>query len=88
MSFDKTLRPEGCQDWVYSRDTWHSYQCQKAPKVVRDGKNYCTIHDPEYLAKKEEKRRAAHKSKTCKCGYYFDRGWYRFCPLCGTRKSS
>ncbi len=43
-----------CSAHVY-RD-WSSYACTKPVKVVRDGKPYCTIHDPE-----REKTRIAAK---------------------------
>jgi hypothetical protein len=41
----------------------HKVQCSKAAKVERDGKHYCTIHDPEYKAAKDKERQAAWDAK-------------------------
>lgn len=48
---------------------WHSYPCQRKVKVIRDGKAYCTIHDPEYIKRKDAERWAKRDSLKCKgCG--------------------
>lgn len=39
-------------DWK----TWGSSTCQKKAKVERYGKQYCTIHDPEYVERKQKER--------------------------------
>lgn len=38
---------------------FHSTACSKPVKVERDGKPYCTIHDPERLKAKAANRQAA-----------------------------
>lgn len=35
-----------CCKRVYSRDSWHSWQCHHPAKVIVDGKPYCGVHDP------------------------------------------
>lgn len=51
------LNPKDCQSTVWSSSGFHSYQCSKPVKVVRDGKKYCTIHDPERVAAKRQAER-------------------------------
>lgn len=34
-------------------------RCSKPPKVNREGRWYCTIHDPEYVSPKRKKWRLA-----------------------------
>ena len=48
------LRPEECQTRIVG-DRGFAWQCQKKPVVTRDGKLYCKIHDPEYVAEKHRK---------------------------------
>jgi len=36
---------------------WNKYRCSKNAKVERNGKHYCTIHDPERARKKAELER-------------------------------
>ena len=51
------LDPTGCQETIYGeRGFFH--QCQNKPKVTRDGKLYCRIHDPEYITEKRQKDQA------------------------------
>lgn len=45
---------EQCQYRVYG-DRGQSWQCQKKAVVERDGKFYCKIHSPEYIAEKKRK---------------------------------
>jgi len=47
---------ETCCERVSELGGWHSHPCTKPVKVIRDGKPYCTIHDPE-----REKARIASK---------------------------
>lgn len=50
-----------CTEKVYPRDRWgsfHPYQCRLPVKVERDGKPYCSKHDPEAVKKREEESRA------------------------------
>ena len=44
-----------CSAMVSDSGGWHHYQCAKPAKVERDGKWYCKIHDPEYIASKQQK---------------------------------
>ena len=53
----RELSPTGCQTRVYGDRDVFGYQCQKKPTVTRDGKLYCTIHDPEYRNQKDTARR-------------------------------
>lgn len=48
---------EQCCKQVCDSAIWHSYQCRKKSVVIRDGKPYCKIHDPEYKKKKNEEKR-------------------------------
>jgi len=49
---------ERCSERV-SYDSWgHTHQCENKAVVVRDGKQYCKIHDPEYIKEKEAKHTA------------------------------
>ena len=50
---------ERCQKMVSGEGQWgafHQHQCEKRSVIVRDGKRYCAIHDPEYIAKKDKER--------------------------------
>lgn len=54
-------RGEKCSESVWGN--WHSYPCSKRA-VVRIGEhNYCTIHDPDYKAKKKAKRERENEEK-------------------------
>ena len=75
-----------CSEMVW-RDTWHKGQCSKIATVTRDGKSYCSIHDPEYVKQKEAKRKAKYQAESCKCGYHFPYSYYHHCPLCGTKRN-
>ena len=44
----------------------HSYPCTKPVKVERDGKHYCTIHDPARVAKKRAAKDAEWNAKWAK----------------------
>jgi hypothetical protein len=50
-----------CQGQVHDRDSLSPrfYQCTRKPVVQREGKHYCKIHDPEYIAAKERKWKEA-----------------------------
>lgn len=50
--------PAQCSKRFYNGKTFRGHQCGKPAKVERDGRHYCTIHDPEYRKAKAEKRRA------------------------------
>lgn len=39
---------------------WPRYhQCRRAATVTRDGKSYCTAHDPERIQEREKAKRVA-----------------------------
>lgn len=52
---------KNCSVKVYPRESFgafHGYSCTKKVKVEREGKSYCSIHDPEAV-----KRRALAQNK-------------------------
>jgi len=57
------MHEEQCSYWIWGSGDYRKIQCSKKPKVYRNGKWYCTIHDPEYIAAKQAKRDAARKAK-------------------------
>lgn len=64
---------------------FQQYRCSKKAVVVRDGKPYCKIHDPEYIKQKDVEREAKRRAKGClKCGWDLRR-WWSYCPHCGTK---
>ena len=52
-----------CSERVYSGDRWRPKQCTKPVTVERDGQSYCTIHDPERVARKNAERQAAWQER-------------------------
>ncbi len=54
-----------CSEKVYDSNFSYSWRCTKRVTVEREGKPYCTIHDPEYIKEKERKRKelAARRNK-------------------------
>lgn len=44
-------------------DQWHPSQCKRSAIIIRDGKPYCHIHDPEYIKSKREKSYENYKTK-------------------------
>ena len=73
-----------CSEKMFSN--WHSYQCDQKAVVEREGKPYCTIHDPDYRMQKHEEREAKRKEKQCqKCSGELKQ-WWSYCPHCGTKK--
>lgn len=55
-----------CSEWVFSgaRLDVRGHQCVKPFAVERDGKLYCKIHDPEYVARKRAEQDARWKAKS------------------------
>lgn len=43
-----------CEEMLFRN--WNRYQCRKTAKVQREGKWYCTIHDPIRIKEKSEQR--------------------------------
>ena len=77
---------ERCSERV-STDSWHYSQCSRKAVVERDGKPYCKIHDPEYIKAKSEEHARKYNANSCKkCRFHFDRYYYVYCPLCGTKR--
>jgi hypothetical protein len=76
-----------CSQMVFGVGGWYSHHCAKRPKVIRDGKKYCTVHDPEYIKAKEEEKRKDWEKDNCKsCDYHFQWGYYQYCPMCGLKR--
>ena len=68
-------------------DGWHYFQCSKKAVVVRGDKAYCKIHDPEYIKLKDLERQTKYEAGNCKqCGSHFYHTFYRYCPMCGTKR--
>lgn len=65
---------------------WHTGACPNPPKVVRDGKSYCGVHDPERRSQRQGLKAEEERRKGCqKCGIRKVRYFYRHCPYCGTK---
>ncbi len=46
---------EGCSAKVWEDSRWpSSHQCSRKAVVEREGKRYCKVHDPEYIAAKRK----------------------------------
>lgn len=50
--------PERCIDTVH-QGNWHSSRCMKRGKVQREGKWFCTVHDP---VRRREKQYASYEA--------------------------
>ncbi len=50
------MNEKRCNAKVWVWDGWVDVRCSKPPKVERNGVWYCTIHDPEYIARKDAER--------------------------------
>ena len=60
------LDPVKCSEMVPEKSRWgflNRHQCEKKVKVTRDGKSYCKIHDPEYIAAQKKTREARWQKK-------------------------
>lgn len=55
---------EQCAERVYRGGGWHSVQCSRKAKVTRDGKGYCTQHDPVRVAQKRKDETAKWKAES------------------------
>ena len=48
------------------------HRCFKKAVVERNGKPYCTIHDPEYVKKKDVECEAKYEANRCKkCSHHY-----------------
>ncbi len=64
---------------------FQQHQCYKKATIIRDGKPYCKIHDPEYIKQKDTKMEATRKANGCQsCGRGLRR-WWNYCPHCGSK---
>ena len=45
-----------CSVKVATDRGWHFYNCSKPVTKARNGKFYCTIHDPKYVKEKQKKQ--------------------------------
>ena len=45
---------------------WSRYRCSKNAKVERDGKSFCTIHDPVRIEEKRDKRHKEYQERANK----------------------
>ena len=82
-------RKEQCSEDLWDRISWHSYGCGKKVTVTINGKNYCTIHSPDYKKVKEKKAEEKYKKESCQrtgCSYHFRENYYSYCPFCGTKR--
>jgi len=85
MAVNKTR----CEAMVCPPGQWGSFQqhrCTKKAVVILDGKSYCKIHDPEYIKQRDEKRELKRRAKGCQKCYADLRVWWKYCPMCGTRR--
>jgi hypothetical protein len=72
-----------CFGQVFNNWRWH--HCQRHATIVRDGKWYCTSHDPIKIAERREKSHQHYLAKCCPCGWELKKYW-SYCPHCGKRK--
>jgi len=70
---EKEFDSKKCQGRVLGSGGWHSYQCGNKPKVERDGKLYCGVHDPIRLQKKREEKQKEWKEEYRKKEAIWDR---------------
>jgi predicted RNA-binding Zn-ribbon protein involved in translation (DUF1610 family) len=85
------MNEKECCEMVNDSSGWHKFHCARPVKVIRDGKPYCAIHDPEAVQKRREKSDAKYELTACKsCGIHvFNGSWARtfsYCPHCGTKR--
>ena len=73
-----------CSQTVW-RDDWHKTRCSRKATVEREGKLYCTQHDPERKAQLKAKQIAKLQQTQCpKCGSS-PKSYWAYCPFCGTK---
>ena len=84
----KRMDRQQCSVKVSGEGQWgafHQHQCWKQATVERDGKWYCSIHDPEYIKTKDEGLRKKAMTQQCpKCGSN-PKSYWTYCPFCGTK---
>jgi len=56
-------KKDQCSVKVVDHGGWHLFNCTKPVTITRKGKDYCTIHDPEYIKKKREKQQRKYDEK-------------------------
>ena len=50
-----------CQERIW--EGWNKRRCENNAKVIRDGKAYCTVHDPIYIRAKRQAKTAMWNKK-------------------------
>ena len=45
-----------CEEQIYDNIVWHPHQCTNNAKAERDGKWYCSIHDPVKIMERQKTR--------------------------------
>lgn len=58
-----SVAKERCVARVYSGSSFGGHSCQRPSKVERNGKWYCGIHDPEYVAAKRATQEELWRAK-------------------------
>ena len=65
-------------------------QCSRNAVIKRDGKNYCHIHDPDYINQKSKARREKEDKRDeflrCKKCEHICSPSDDYCPRCGTKR--
>ena len=52
-----------CHKIVYDRFGWRGHQCARPATVERNGRWWCTSHDPEAVATKQQKQREKYDAR-------------------------
>ncbi len=79
--------PKGtrCTGTVRIND-WRRGACSKPATIIRDGKYYCGIHDPERRRQAQVLREEQARKKECQTCRARKPLWtYKYCPYCGTK---
>lgn len=59
-------KEQKCSEMVAPPGLWgafHQHRCKRKATVVRDGKPYCKVHDPEYKQAKSDKAYAEYEER-------------------------
>lgn len=79
---------ENCNVEIWDRFT-HA-PCRKKVFTHFEGKPYCKIHSPQYIAEREALKNAEEKKLECvskDCTFNFKRReYYSYCPYCGLKR--
>ena len=83
------VNKEQCSAMVAPNDRWgafHQSPCMKKAVIERGSKLFCKIHDPEYIAKRDEKLRLIREAKGCQKCHANLKSYHPYCPWCGTKR--